>query len=51
MQCKKYPQKQPGVGQATQTLLGKEHTDSHGLSLSEVGGGEVNHGVMVTSRD
>lgn len=48
VQSKKYPQKQPGVGQATQGLFGK---DSHGLSLSEVGSGEVNHGVMVTSRD
>lgn len=33
------------------SCLGRGTVYSHGLSLSEVGGGEVSHGVMVTNRD
>lgn len=48
MQSQKYPQKQSGV---PRSCLGRSTGYSHGLSLSEVGGGKVNHGVMVTNGD
>lgn len=48
MQPKKYPQKWLGPAYA---FSGRFTAYSQGASLSEVGCGEVHHGVVITGRD